>query len=493
MTQETLNEKLNLYEAMFERDPRDGVVSVVKTYLYILSGRLQDALKSALEASLSVPSKNLRVQMAIAMCYLLRNKPGEALVESRYALNIDPANSLCHLLHAGVLHSLHRTDEARLAFLKALALPSDNTFVADLKLRNSEALCSATIRNPLLVAYGSLRLRTPDVSDTEVQKLVAQYPSDPVIKTLQASLYRRSGKVREALGVLETGLVSYESFPERLYLLWKIYGEQLGNQQKGLAYAKRLLEVDPLSDRATAFAYLSLDEEALRHLSFLRTLEDLPDSVFARIVPVAELEDLMRVPMVDSPGGTSVSEETDIVSRRERLFLIPDAGSVASCPPALAVTPEPIALPVEEPSPPSVLPPLPVAPEPAGPDSAFDEPPQDDSTVQLLPGGSIQQRMEHLLEQARQIADSLVSTRLVNGDAAVSKASSAEPNASTAPCADMSFPSYEAPPVPAASPATREPAFETAVVPSLRDADRLLAEGKFEEALKAILSLGCNH
>lgn len=493
MTQETLTEKLNLYEAMFERDPRDGVVSVAKTYLYILSGRLQDALKSALEASLSVPSKNLRVQVAIAMCYLLRNKPGEALVESRYALNIDPANSLCHLIHAGVLHSLHRADEARLAFLKALALPSDNTFVADLKLRNREALGSATIRNPLLVAYSSLRLRAPDVSDTEARELVAQYPSDPVIKTLQASLYRRSGKVREALGVLETGLVSYESFPERLYLLWKIYDEQLGNQQKGLAYAKRLLEVDPLSDRATAFAYLSLDEEALRHLAFVRTLEDLPDSIFARVVPVAELEGLMRVPTVDSPGGAPVSEETDVSSRRERLFLIPDAGSAASCPPALALTPEPIALPLEEPSPPSVLSPQPVTPEPTDAGSAFDEAPRGDSTGETLPGGSIQQRMEHLLEQARRIADSLVSTRLVNGDAAVSKASSAELNASTAPCANAVFPSHEASPVLAASPVTREPAFETAAVPTLRDADRLLAERKFEEALKAFLSLAGNH
>jgi tetratricopeptide (TPR) repeat protein len=493
MTQETLNEKLNLYEAMFERDPRDGVVSVAKTYLYILSGRLQDALKSALEASLSVPSKNLRVQVAIAMCYLLRNKPGEALVESRYALNIDPANSLCHLIHAGVLHSLHRADEARLAFLKALALPSDNTFVADLKLRNREALGSATIRNPLLVAYSSLRLRTPDVSDTEAQDLVAQYPSDPVIKTLRASLYRRSGKVREALGVLETGLVSYESFPERLYLLWKIYDEQLGNQQKGLAYAKRLLEVDPLSDRASAFAYLSLDEEALRHLSFVRTLENLPDSIFARVVPVVELEGLMRVPTVDSPGGTSALEEIDIVSRRDRMFLIPNAGSAASYPPVLAVTPEPIALPPEEPSPPPVLSPQPVTPEPTDAGSAFDETPRGDSTGEPLPGGSIQQRMEHLLEQARRIADSLVSTRLVNGNAAVSKASSAELNASTAPCVNMSSPSPEASPVPIASPVTRDLAFETAAAPTLRDADRLLAEGKFEEALKAFLSLAGSH
>lgn len=54
MTQENLSERLNLYEAMFERNPRDGLVSVGKTYLYILSDRPQDALKSALEASLLV-------------------------------------------------------------------------------------------------------------------------------------------------------------------------------------------------------------------------------------------------------------------------------------------------------------------------------------------------------------------------------------------------------------------------------------------------------
>ena len=50
MTQENLGERLNLYEAMSERNQRDGLVSVGKTYLYILSNRPQDALKSALEA-----------------------------------------------------------------------------------------------------------------------------------------------------------------------------------------------------------------------------------------------------------------------------------------------------------------------------------------------------------------------------------------------------------------------------------------------------------
>ena len=67
MTEEELRERLNLYEAMFERNPRDGLVSVAKTYLYILAGQPQEALKSALEASLSVCSKSLRVQLAIAL------------------------------------------------------------------------------------------------------------------------------------------------------------------------------------------------------------------------------------------------------------------------------------------------------------------------------------------------------------------------------------------------------------------------------------------
>ena len=161
MTQENLSERLNLYEAMFERNPRDGLVSVGKTYLYILSDRPQDALKSALEASLSVSSKSLRVQLAIALGYYLRNKPGEALIESRYALNIDPASPLCHLVHASILLALRRTDEARLAFLKCLSLSSDNTFLTDLRLRNRKAICAAQLQNPLLAAYSNLRLRDP--------------------------------------------------------------------------------------------------------------------------------------------------------------------------------------------------------------------------------------------------------------------------------------------------------------------------------------------
>jgi len=105
---------------------------------------------SALEASLSVSSKSLRVQLAIALGYYLRNKPGEALIESRYALNIDPAGPLCHLVHASILLALHRTDEARLAFLKCLCLASDNTFLTDLRLRNRRGLCAAQRRTPSL-------------------------------------------------------------------------------------------------------------------------------------------------------------------------------------------------------------------------------------------------------------------------------------------------------------------------------------------------------
>jgi len=142
MTQQDLSERLNLYEALSERNPRDGLISVARTYLYILLDRPQDALKSALEASLSVSSKSLRVQLAIALGYYVRNKPSEALIENRYALNIDPASPLCHLVQASLLFGLRRTAEAKLAFLKCLSLSTDNTFLTDLRLRNRKALCA---------------------------------------------------------------------------------------------------------------------------------------------------------------------------------------------------------------------------------------------------------------------------------------------------------------------------------------------------------------
>ena len=300
MTRENLSERLNLYEAMSERNPRDGLVSVGRTYLYILSDRPQDALKSALEASLSVSSKSLRVQLAIALGYYLRNKPGEALIESRYALNIDPASPLCYLVHASILLALQRTDEARLAFLKCLSLSSDNTFLTDLRLRNRRAICAAQLQNPLLAAYSNLKLRVPDMTETDAQQLVEQNPTDPVLKVLVASLQRRSGKIREALALLETGLASYEAFPERLYLLWKTYDDQLGNHQKGELFVRRLLDVDPLNDRATGLGYSNLDEETLRHINFIKSLEDLPDSIFAKVLLVRELENLIGTTEADA-------------------------------------------------------------------------------------------------------------------------------------------------------------------------------------------------
>ena len=357
MTQENLSERLNLYEAMFERNPRDGLVSVGKTYLYILADRPQDALKSALEASLSVSSKSLRVQLAIALGYYLRNKPGEALIESRYALNIDPAAPLCHLVNASILLALRRDDEARLAFLKCLSLSSDNTFLTDLRLRNRKAICAAQVQNPLLAAYSNLRLRIPDMTEADAQQLVEQNPSDPVLKALLASLQRRSGKIREALILLESGLASYEAFPERLYLLWKTYDDQLGNHQKGEAFVRRLLEVDPLNDRATGLGYSNLDEETLRHINFIKSLEDLPDSIFARVLPVKELEDLIGTTDADTLEITSPPPcEERTAAGLERTFTLPGISQQPQVPepePTPQVSPTVTPLTTEEPSVPS--------------------------------------------------------------------------------------------------------------------------------------------
>lgn len=324
MTEQDLSERLNLYEALFERNPRDGLVSVAKTYLYILADRQQDALKSALEASLSVSSKSLRVQLAIALGYYLRNKPGEALIENRYALNIDPASPLCHLLQASILLTLRRTAEAKLAFLKCLSLSSDNTFLTDLRLRNRKALCAAQLENPLLAAYSNLKLRVLDMGEEDVQLLVVQNPTDPVLKVLLASLQRRSGKIREALVLLENGLASYETFPERLYLLWKTYDDQLGNHQKGETFVRRLLEVDPLNDRATGLGYSNLDEETMHHITFIKSLEDLPDSIFARVLPVRDLEALIGTSEEQADETTAPTPcEAKAAETQERRFTLP--------------------------------------------------------------------------------------------------------------------------------------------------------------------------
>ncbi len=475
MTEENLSEHLNLYEAMYERNPRDGLISVGKTYLYILAGRPQDALKSALEASLSVSSKSLRVQLAIALGYYLRNKPGEALIESRYALNIDPAGPLCYLVHASILLDLRRTDEARLAFLKCLSLASDNTFLTDLRLRNRRAVCAAQLENPLLAAYSNLKLRTPDMAEADVQHLIEQNPGDPVLKALCASLQRRSGRIREALALLEGGLAGYEVFPERLYLLWKTYDDQLGNHEKGEPFVRRLLEVDPLNDRATGLGYSHLDEETLRHVNFIKSLEDLPDSIFARILPIHDLEALITVTGEDTAGALdTVSTEEQ---HKARTFVLPcnarEPQDGARGPADAAVAPAAGQMPV--PPPPSM------------------------------------EHMANLLEQAERIARDLRTTPApvpllcVQEDTpqAASQsdaADSPEPDVDTllqteelAASRDTdAAPGTEPPPTAAA----QEPAGSdtTAPVPehaevSMRDANRLLSESRFEEALQAFLEL----
>jgi tetratricopeptide (TPR) repeat protein len=460
MTQENLGERLNLYEAMSERNPRDGLVSVGRTYLYVLSDRPQDALKSALEASLSVSSKSLRVQLAIALGYYLRNKPSEALIESRYALNIDPAGPLCHLVHASILLALQRTDEARLAFLKCLSLSSDNTFLTDLRLRNRRAICAAQLQNPLLAAYGNLRLRVPDMTEVDVQQLVEQNPTDPVLKALFASLQRRNGKIREALVLLETGLASYEAFPERLYLLWKTYDDQLGDHQKGELFVRRLLEVDPLNDRATGLGYSNLDEETLRHINFIKSLEDLPDSIFARVLPVRELENLI---------GTTEAEALDIT--------------------ALAPWGEREAASLEKTFTLPGIPQQPQVPEPEAPPQVSPAVAPLKSEESTGPSQSVMVHMASILEQAQLIARDLRPTLAPAPMARAPKESSPvssvpepipttnrEPVSVAESVAELTSSERPSQPV--------EPAHVT-----MRYANSLLEASRFEEALQAFLEL----
>jgi tetratricopeptide (TPR) repeat protein len=450
MTQENLSERLNLYEAMFERNPRDGLISVGKTYLYILAGRPQDALKSSLEASLSVSSKSLRVQLAIALGYYLRNKPGEALIESRYALNIDPAGPLCYLVHASILLALNRTDEAKLAFLKCLSLASDNTFLTDLRMRNRKVICAAQLENPLLAAYSNLKLRVPDMTEADVQQLIEKNPSDPVLKALCASLQRRSGKIREALVLLETGLSSYEAFPERLYLLWKTYDDQLGNHQKGEAFVRRLLEVDPLNDRATGLGYSNLDEESLRHINFIKSLEDLPDSIFAKMLPVRELEALAATSEVDAvdTSGMTPCEEPQTMTEEPPTEPAPSASSLV--------------------------------------------------TEQMLTASQpVMEHMASLLEQAQLIA------RELRMPPAPAPAPLLHAPVETPPVTEeVQAPTVPEEPQPAepeemevdtvlqtAEAESAAPAAAAPAGPTMREANRLLSESRFEEALQAFLEI----
>jgi len=475
MIPQDLNERLNLYEALFERNPRDGLISVAKTYLYILADRPQDALKSALEASLSVSSKSLRVQLAIALGYYLRNKPGEALIENRYALNIDPASPLCHLVQASILLTLRRTSEAKLAFLKCLSLSSDNTFLTDLRLRNRKALCAAQLQNPLLAAYSNLKLHIPDMTEDDVQQLVEQNPTDPVLKVLLASLQRRSGKIREALVLLETSLAAYEAFPERLYLLWKTYDDQLGNHQKGETFVRRLLEVDPLNDRATGLGYSNLDEETMRHITFITSLEDLPDSIFARVLPVRDLEALIETSVEQADSATAPCE-VKAPAPRERPFTLPG------------------------------LPRQPVVPA-VEPTSALDACSSEEHPTP--PTETIMSHMASLLEQAQVIARDLQPTPGPTPMSHVSESSDTVPLQAFAEVPEQA-PVVErasdaeveaepllpdaaetAPQAPTVPPAllTPAPSPEPHQRVTIRQANSLLAGSRFEEALQAFLEL----
>jgi tetratricopeptide (TPR) repeat protein len=198
------------------------------------------------------------------------------------------------------------------------------------------------------------------MTEADVQQLLEQNPTDPVLKALFASLQRRSGKIREALVLLESGLASYEAFPERLYLLWKTYDEQLGNHQKGELFVRRLLEVDPLNDRATGLGYSNLDEETLRHINFVKSLEDLPDSIFAMVLPVGELENLIGTTEADALDITALTPcEQRTAAALERTFTppgipqqpqVPEPGAPPQVSPAVtsltseepAVPPQPI-------------------------------------------------------------------------------------------------------------------------------------------------------
>lgn len=470
MTQQDLSERLNLYEALSERNPRDGLISVARTYLYILLDRPQDALKSALEASLSVSSKSLRVQLAIALGYYVRNKPSEALIENRYALNIDPASPLCHLVQASLLFGLRRTAEAKLAFLKCLSLSTDNTFLTDLRLRNRKALCAAQLQNPLLVAYSNLRLHVPDMTEDSVQQLVEQNPTDPVLKVLLASLQRRSGKIREALVLLETGLAGYDAFPEKLYLLSKIYGDQLGNHEKADTFVRRLLEVDPLNDRATGLGSSNLDEETMRHITFIKSLENLPDSIFGRVLPVHELEALIGTTQPQEADDTPTPGEKRGSEALNRPFTIPGLPQEPPVP-AVEATPSIEATSAEE--------------SPAEPSQP------------------IVSHMASLLEQAEVIARDL---RPLAGPTPISHASAAASAAPELPVAESEQSSVaeptpdsilqhdvpqDAPREADSEPPAGEPPEASLESPrvTMRQANNLLAESRFEEALQAFLEL----
>jgi len=309
------------------------------------------------------------------------------------------------------------------------------------------------------------------MTEAEVEQLVAQNPTDPVLKALLASLERRGGKIREALALLESTLATYEAFPERLYLLWKTYDDQLGNHQKGETFVRRLLEVDPLNDRATGLAYSYLDEEALHTINFIRSLEDLPDSIFARVLPIAELEKLVAV---QEPAVCETAEEALAEQKApavERAFVLPAAPRPLDTPPAATT---------------------------ASPEAEASLPPQP-----------VLAHMATMLEQAemiaRQLKPAIAPLPFVQPMATVPEPAAvtpAEAAASTPPATEKVPVQVEETPVPVQPPAEHAAQGEGAPVlqnlPSepgasaratLREANQLLAQARYEEALRAFLAL----
>jgi tetratricopeptide (TPR) repeat protein len=315
------------------------------------------------------------------------------------------------------------------------------------------------------------------MTEDDVQQLVEQNPTDPVLKALFASLQRGSGKIREALVLLESGLASYEAFPERLYLLWKTYDDQLGNHQKGELFVRRLLEVDPLNDRATGLGYSSLDEETLHHINFIKSLEDLPDSIFAMVLPVRELENLIGTTEADALDMTALTPcEERTPAALETTFTLPGI-------PQQPQVPEPEAPPQASPT---------VAP-------LTSEPP-------AVPSQPVMAHMASMLEEAELIARDLRPTpaRALMSRAPV-KASPEVVRASTPEsAAEESSPVSSVPqPIPTTN---REPVsvaesvaeFTSSERPSqpaepahvtMRCANSLLEDSRFEEALQAFLEL----
>jgi len=208
----------------------------------------------------------------------------------------------------------------------------------------------------------------------------------------------------------------------------------------------------------------------MRHITFIKSLENLPDSIFGRVLPVHELEALIGTTQPQEADDISTPGEKKGSEAPNRPFTIPGLPQESPVP-AVEATPS-----IEA--------------------TSAEESPTE-------PSQPIVSHMASLLEQAEVIARDL---RPLAGPTPISHASAAAAAAPEPPVADSeqssvaestpdSIPQHDvpqdAPREVGSEPPAGEPPEASLESPrvTMRQANNLLAESRFEEALQAFLEL----